>query len=344
MRWLKFILVLGILLSGVYAVSMLFVDESKSFKVEREIDYPIDKVYPQFSNFQNLTRWYQYFTQNPKLKFEYFLPYEGQGSSMNFVDAKKGVGMVFIRYENFEKTLRYEFFDADTNAPLKVDIKFLPKGKKTRLIWVVTTPKKTLLNRYVNLFSVENFEGMVDESLRNLKAVLSNKVDKIEILTNIKYDSLMIENQEAAVLVGINANTQNKNKTIYFKDLVKNHHKVVNFVMNDLGKKEDEFGFPMLITQAKSYKDKEVSYFYGIPLSKKSEITDNNFTYHMQDASRLYVMYYKGDYANRVSVINKLLKKAEEDSLRTGKLQEVFIETPVENKPVLLKIALPVSS
>jgi hypothetical protein len=37
----------------------------------------------------------------------------------------------------------------------------------------------------------------------------------------------------------------------------------------DLGKKDDEFGYPILITDADNYKDKEVSYFLGIPLSKK---------------------------------------------------------------------------
>ncbi|WKS95873.1 polyketide cyclase [Riemerella columbina] len=322
---------------------MLFVDESKSFRIERTIDYPLEKVYPQFNNFQNMTRWNAYFVENPQLKFEYFIPYEGQGASMNFVEAKRGIGMVFLRYENPNQTLKYEFFNPDSNIPLKIDVKLLPKGNATEVIWLVNTPKMPLLKRYVNLFSADNFEDLVDKSMENLKNLLNNKVDRAEINAKIKYDSLMVEQQEPAVLVGINSTAQNKSKSQLFKNIVKNHHKLLNYINNDLGKREDEFGIPVLITPAKSFNNKEVSYFYGVPLSKREEITDNNFTYQQLPASQLYVMYYKGNYEGRVQSINKLLKKATADSLKTGLLQETFIEPPQENAPVLLKLALPVS-
>ncbi|WP_018676359.1 SRPBCC family protein [Riemerella columbina] len=343
MRWLKVTLFIGLFIGIAYAVSMLFVDESKSFRIERTIDYPLEKVYPQFSNFQNMTRWNTYFLRDKNLKFEYFIPYEGQGSSMNFIDKKGSVGMVFIRYENPKKTLKYEFFDNDSNIPLKIEVRFVPERDKTKIVWLVTTPKKTLLKRYVNLFSVNTFEEFVNQSMTNLKNLLSNKVDKIELLSQIKYDTIMVEQQESAILVGVNATSQNKSKVQLFQSILKNHSKVINFVTNDLGKQEDEFGAPILITTPKSYDNKEVSYFYGIPLSKKVELEDNSITYRKLEPSKLYVMYYKGNYDGRISVINQLLKKAKTDSLRTGMLQEVFIENPEEQKPVILKLALPVS-
>ena len=42
----------------------------------------------------------------------------------------------------------------------------------------------------------------------------------------------------------------------------------------DLGKKEDEFGLPMMISEPSEFKNKEISYFYGIPISKKIGIKD----------------------------------------------------------------------
>ena len=50
MRWYKFVIYISIFLFSVYAVSMLFIEESKSFTVEKEINYPIDN----YTNFVSL--------------------------------------------------------------------------------------------------------------------------------------------------------------------------------------------------------------------------------------------------------------------------------------------------
>ena len=59
---------------AVYAVSMTFVDENKNFTIEKEIEYPIDKVFPQFNNLQNFTRWNSFFSDNKDLSVQYFTP------------------------------------------------------------------------------------------------------------------------------------------------------------------------------------------------------------------------------------------------------------------------------
>ena len=56
MRAFKIFIYLGIFLFGIYSLSMFLVDESKSFIIEKEIKYPIDKVFPQFNNLQNFAQ------------------------------------------------------------------------------------------------------------------------------------------------------------------------------------------------------------------------------------------------------------------------------------------------
>ena len=83
-RWFKIILLLLVLLaSGYTAVMYYFFEEKNSFVVEKEIDFPLDKVFPQFDDLQNLTRWNDYFLSDKDYRYRYFLPYEGEGSSMS---------------------------------------------------------------------------------------------------------------------------------------------------------------------------------------------------------------------------------------------------------------------
>jgi effector-binding domain-containing protein len=127
-----------------------------------------------------------------------------------------------------------------------------------------------------------------------------------------------------------------------FKNIVINHNKVINFVSKDLGKKDDEFGEPVLLTEAGSYKNKEVSYFYGVPLSKRVGITDNNFSFRTINPSQNYVIYFKGNYDAREKAITALLQKAKKDSMRNGTLEEMFVNPPSEGEPSILKLSLPV--
>ena len=181
----------------------------------------------------------------------------------------------------------------------------------------------------------------VNLSLKNLENLLAGKVYKEIMLSEIKYDSIMVEEQGERLLLGLNVTAVNQ-KGILFKNIVTNHNKLMNFVTKDLSKREDEFGMPVLLMEEGNLRNKEISYFYGIPLSKEEKIMDNNFVFRKLNKSKKYSMYYKGQYEQRIKTISKLKDKIRKDSLRNGTLEELFVETPSEGREVLLKLSFPV--
>lgn len=344
MRFFKIIALIIVLLVGAYAASMYYlVDESKNFTVEKEVDYPLDKVFNQFNNLQHFTRWNNFFTNSKTITIDYYTPYEGQGSAISYNDPKsEDGGEMFIRYENPNKTLRYQLFEDEDENPTLIDIKFKAVTlQKTKITWIVQTPKLSVLTRAQNFWTEDKFTDNIDKSMVNLKNVLGNKVSKDNQMASIKYDSLMIEKEEARMLLGISVSASNKKDALY-RNIVMNYNKVYNFVTMDLGKKEDEFGYPILITDADNFKDNEVSYYFGIPLSKKFGVNDNNFSFRSVSSTQNYVIYYKGAYAGRVKAIQQLIKKAKTDEMRYGDIYQTFIEQPLENQDVNVKLSLSV--
>ena len=342
MRWFKFSVLFLVALMGLYTASMyFFVKENTTVKVEKEINYGIEKVYPQFNDLQKFARWNNFFSESKTLFTEYYQPYEGVGSSMSFKDRSQN-GELYIRYENPLKTLKYQLYQNDNENPSNIEIKFKPiSAEKTKIFWQITTPKKSILERYSNLWTESDFIETIDKSMGKLKTILSNKIDKEQLLTDIKYDSLFIENMEPQLLLGVNVTSSNKKDAIY-KNILMNYNKVTNFVVNDLNKKEDEVGFPVLLTTPTSFKDKEISYYLGFPLSKRMNVTDNNFSFKSINATKAFTIYYKGNYADRNRAIQNLIQKAKNEELNYGELQQVFLETPTANKDVLMKLSLPV--
>ena len=321
---------------------MNFVDESKSFVHHSEVAYPVDKVFPQFNNLQNFTSWNDFFNGKKDISYSFFTPYEGIGSAMKFSDKKnEEFGDMFIRYSNPNRTLRYQLFEGESENPYLIDVKFIPAGEKTKMVWNIHTPKRSYLERSLNLVAEDFFVENIDKSMKNLFALLGNKVDKDQQLASIKYDSVMVENREGGLILGVNVSTRNT-KDILFKNVLMNHNKVLNFVKSDLAKKDDEFGMPVLLTNASNLKDKEISYFYGIPLSKRVAVSDNNFNFQTLNASKMYFIYYQGNYNNRIKNIQELLKKVKKDTLRNGQLYEEFLEEPTDIQDVKLKLSLPV--
>lgn len=344
MRWLKIIFLVFIFLFTAYsAIIYFFAEESKSFTIQEEINYPVDKVFQQFNNFQNFTKWNNYFANSKDIRIEYYQPYEGQGSSISFYDKKNNRnGEMFIRYQNLNKTLKYQLFEGEKSAPTSIDIKFIGVSpEKTKMIWYVKTAKQPFLKRSVNFWTEEKFAENLNSSFSNLTTLLGNKVEKYQKLSSIKYDSVMVEQQDANLLLGVNVSSANK-KDGLFKNIIINHNKVYNFVTSDLGKNEDEFGYPILVTNPGNYKDKEVSYFYGIPLSKKVGISDNNFSFRTVSSTKAYIIYFKGNYINRIKSIQQLLQKIKKDTLRNGDLYQTFLESPEEGKDVNIKLSIPV--
>lgn len=343
MRGLKISFFIGFVLLLIYSGLMFFVEESKSFTLEKEINYPVQKVFPQFNNLQNFTQWNEFFVSKTGYSYAYYTPYEGKGSSMNYqnkTDASD-FGDLFIRYERPYSTLKYELFEGRKSTPYKIDVKFLPEKNKTKVIWYVHTPVQPFLKRFLNLISEDYIGSHIEVSMQNLSQLLSGKVDKEIQLSKIKYDTLMVEKQEALLLLGINVSTSTK-KGNAIKSIELNHNKVLNFVTKDLGKKEDEYGTPMLIADANSYSGKEMSYFYGVSLPKRIGVSDNNFSFRTINPSENFVIYFKGNYDNRTKIIRQLIQKATEEQLRYGNLQETFLESPNAQGEIIMRLALPI--
>lgn len=320
-----------------------FVDEDKDFTIERQVDYPVQKVYSQFDNLQSFTRWNNYFSSSKTIKIEYYSPYEGEGSAISYRDpANDNDGEMFIRFARKYKGLRYQLFEGDNENPTVIEVKFKAVAEnKTHIKWVVHTPKLPVWTRVQNFWTEDRFTENINKSMINLKNVLGNKVEREGQLAAIKYDSIMVEKDDSQMLLGINVSASNKKDALY-RNLVMNYNKVFNFVTIDLGKKEDEFGFPVMIADPDNFKDKEISYYLGIPLSKKEGVTDNNFSFRTVNSGDRYIIYYKGSFEGSVKAVHQLVQKAEKDDFRYGDVSHTFIEPPIENQNINVKISLSV--
>lgn len=343
MRLIKFGSFAVVLLVAVYALSRSFLTEGESYTVQKSIAYPVDQVYPQFSNLQSFARWNTYFSENKNFSFTYFSPYVGQGSSMKYHDRKDNdvFGEMFIRYANLNRTLRYQLYHGNNEKPYLIDLKFRPSTDATEVIWHIKTPEQPWWKSSVNFFSDKDIDANVDKSMQKLFSILGNKVQKDMQRENMKFDSLMVEENEGQLLLGVNVSAKNT-RDFLFRNIVLNHNKTLNYIKTDLAKRDDEYGEPILITDADNFKDKEVSYFYGIPVAARVGLSDNSFTFRTVNASRNYVVYYRGSYAGRVKAIQQILQKAKRDTLRTGDLQQTFLEEPSVENNTVLKLSVPV--
>lgn len=343
MRWFKILAIILMLITGAYVGLMYSLEDRKTLVVERELSYPIDKVFPQFENLQQLTRWSGFFRDKEVYAFQYFLPYEGVGSAMRFVNVKDNdeAGDIFIRDLKPMKSIRYEIYEKGEKTSYKVEAIFQSKGEKTKITWKIETPTIPLMMRFLTLNADDKMEQNISSGMNKLTKILSGKVDAEVRLSQIKYDSIMEEEQEAKLLLGMNITAVNK-KGMLHKSIVVHHHKLMSFVSKDLAKQEDEYGLPVLMTDIDGLRDKEISYFYGVSLPKSEKITDNNFVFKNLEKSRVYSIYYKGSYENRRRAVDKLLAEIKKSELRHGLLEEFFVEPPIEDEEVLLKISIPV--
>lgn len=344
MRWIKFILFVVVLLVGTYVASMYyFVEESKVYKEQKTINYPLDKVYTQFSDLQNFTEWNGYFSQTKNWFINYYTPYEGKGASISYTNKKSGEqGEIYIRDAVKYRRLKLHLFENNSQRPIVVDIKFKALSpQQTEVTWIATTPKLSVWERTSNLFSDDSFVTTMGKSIASLSTMLGNKIDKDLQKANIKYDSIFIDRREGALLLGVNASTKNDKHNLV-KNIMMNQNKVINFLKMDLMKKEDEFGIPTLIMGADGHKAKEISYYIGAAVKNREAVRDNNFTFKTINPSQLYSIYYKGDFNQRVKSIQQLLQKAKHDTMRHNDIEIQFIEPLEEGKDCVIKISLPV--
>jgi hypothetical protein len=341
MRFLKFAVILGIFAFGVYYISASYMEDSKTYTLQKEVNYPLEKIFPQFNNLQNYKHWNSFFKDQKNLKYSFFTPYEGQNSTLSWSNEKgKNEGDISIKFSEPNKAIRYFWFRPNEKFPTVVDVKFKKiSPEKTLLSYVVKTPKIPVLMRPFHVVSESFYTENITSSLVNLSNLLSNKVDKENQLARLKFDSVMVEKQSSAILLGINVSASNK-KDALVKNIVLNYNKVKNFLLTDLQKEPDEFGLPVLITDPNDLKSKDVFYFIGFPISKKVNVSDNNFIYRYLSEQNQLIIYYKGDYFGRLRALQKLNSEAKKQELRTGQLHETFLENPSETGEETLKLAL----
>lgn len=346
MKWLRYLLLISLLLFGIYTIVVYYgTEESESFTIEKEIPFPIEKVYPQFSNFQNFTLWNEYFAEENQYQINYFSPYEGEGSSISFRKPKDPTaGEMYIRYESPNKQgIKYQLFQAGDNQPFVINLKFVSIGaEKTKVIWNINTPKLPFFQRHQYLWLEDDFEKSISKSFANLTYILTNKIDRDQHLSTIKYDSIIVENMEETIVLGVHSSSVNKKDKLY-QHIIKDYNKVMNYTRVDLAKREDEIGYPIILSKSENLsKTKSMSYFIGLPLSQKIEVKDQNFSFQTLKPNKTYNIYYKGKFENRQGSIQKLLQKVRKDTLQHGDVIQTFIKIPQEDKDVIMKISVPV--
>ncbi|SFH96273.1 hypothetical protein [Halpernia frigidisoli] len=341
MRWFKFLIFIGILAFSGFYIFASTMDDTKSFKAEKELNYSVEKLFPQFNNLQNFTKWNSFFKGHKNYRYAYFIPYEGQNSGLTYYNENNvREGDLFIKFSAKDKAVRYYLFDSTTGNPFIFEITFKKiSPEKTKVFYSLKTPKIPILARPFHVISEDDFKENLSTSLKNLSGLLSNKVDKDNQIARLKFDSVMVENGKNSILLGVNVSASNK-KDDLIKNIVLNHSKVKNYLQTDLQKEEDEFGTPVLITDPNDLKSKNISYYYGFPLSKKINVSDNNFIYRYLTPKKYLIIYYKGSYQGRLQSLQKLNSEAKSQELRTGQLYETFLEKPTETIEVTLKMAL----
>lgn len=74
---------------------------------------------------------------------------------------------------------------------------------------------QTILKRSLNLIYEENFVSGIDKSIAALANHLGNKVDREAKLNTIKYDTIVEENHEETILLGLNVSASNRKREIF---------------------------------------------------------------------------------------------------------------------------------
>lgn len=84
--------------------------------------------------------------------------------------------------------------------------------QKNRSYLVCTDTSQAILKRSLNLIYEENFVSGIDKSIATLANHLGNKVDREAKLNTIKYDTIVEENHEEAILLGLNVSASNRKR------------------------------------------------------------------------------------------------------------------------------------
>lgn len=344
MSWIKKIIVGIVVLLVIFAFSKYYViEQSEKVKVEKELSFPLAKIFSQYNNLQNFVRWNEDVLDTKELFIHYYQPYQGAGSAMSYRNKKGSIrGELSIVKEKEEKSITYQFFSGN-KAPLYINVFFTKISEDaTKVTYVIEKPAKTIWEKAMSYWKEEPTFFMMDKEVNRLESVLSNKIDKEKWLTNITYDSIMVENQPEQLLLGKYFSVMNRPNMVTQK-INKNIAQLQQYVQVSLEKKSDEYGFPTLIKSPHQTKNKQLSYYVGIPLSQSMKLEEKQYGFRNIASSKTLSIYYKGNYHQANNTVKRLIKRAKKDSMRYGEVQQIFLKTPKNSDDVMMKIILPIS-
>lgn len=344
MSWIKKIIFGIIILLLIITFSKYYViEKSEKVKVEKKLSFPLVKIFSQYNNLQNFVRWNEDVLDNKKLFINYYQPYQGVGSAMSYQNKKGDIqGELFIVKEEEGKAITYQFFSGN-KTPLYIDVFFTKISEsETKVTYVIEKPAKTIWEKAMSYRKEEPTFFMMDKEFNRLESVLSNKIDKEKWLTNITYDSIMLENQPEQLLLGRYFSVMNKPDMITQK-VNKSIAQLEQYMEVILEKKTDEYGFPTLIKSPHQIKNKQFYYYIGIPLSQSMRLEEKQYGFRSVESSLVLSIYYKGNYHQADSAVKQLINKAKKDSMKYGEIQQIFLEIPPNRGDVMMKIILPVS-
>lgn len=328
---------LGFIIGGYFVFNFYTKEEKFSVKVEKEIDAPVDDVFLQFDNFQNFTHWNALFSTKNKTKINYFLPIEGENSSISFFNSKKDNGEIYIRESKKNNYIKYQFFHSQNKRPLDILVKFKVLSQtKTKITWIISGKQNVNFQNIIDNFTAQDFIQNINNSLTNLKHNLTNQTNVHRKIDQIKLDSIFIENIPNETLLGVNYENFDKRDDLLM-GIIHNYNKIHNLISLDY--KDDSFSIATLIIKTNSIKQDEVSYFIGFPVSEKQNLSNNVLIFRELNGGKAYSIYYKGKYKYKQMSIDKLKSKVKADGLEINQLREVFMEAPEENRDVLMKFS-----
>lgn len=324
---------------GIYAYFHFRKEEPQIITLQKNIDLPIDKVFPHFDHLQKLNNWSVFFSEKDFPSMVYYSPYEGlNASSTLFSKDKKRQIELSIKKRKAHQHIQYQIIESNNKKPILLDVHFKPVGNGTQLNYKMTIPPTNAIFQDELFDNESDFQQKVNQSMAQLKNFVENKIQKENQLGKIQFDSIEVEKLEATNYIGISSSSKN-NKNDWTKNLEKNSTKLENFITLDMGIKADDMGYTTLFYAPKSTM-KEQQYFLGISVNQLQPIKDASFSVQHKPASHALIAYYKGDWEGRVKVQQNLLQKADKENKTMHYFALVFLKKPQKDQPILVKMIL----
>ncbi|PIE50998.1 MAG: hypothetical protein CSA38_00575 [Flavobacteriales bacterium] len=343
MNWTKKLLIILLLIVIGFAFAKFYIiEDAQKVQVDKNYAFPLEEIFSQYNDLQKFVRWNEDELSEKDLFINYYQPYQGVGSSMSYRNKKGDIKGELSIIEQKENYIQYQYFKGN-QEPLYVKVLFSAETENsTKVTYLVEKPAKTILNKIEDYWKEEPTFFILDKQVDGLEQLLSNRIEKEKIFTNITYDSIMLDDRKEEILLGKHFSVMNSGN-MFQKSVQDNIDQLQQYIRVSLNKKEDEYGFPKMIMNPNQMKNKQISYYLGIPLSSSVKLNDKLYGFRTLERSKAFSVYVKGNVPNIYNSVKPLTNKAKKDSLLYNKAEYIFLSAPKTEEEVKLKIILPVS-